>query len=304
MKKLIIIILLVIIIPYIVVGVFATDENISNMRFFYVDNLSVRVMRDKTNEIEDVPLESYVMGVLAGEMPIEFDVEALKAQSVAARSYVLKEIEKNKDKDYDVVDTVMNQVYLDEFQLKEKFSDEEINKLKSVVNSTRGEYLTYNNDIAQTLFFSTSTGKTENSEEIFQESLPYLRSVDSTWDEEVSPVFNDQEEYSLQDFLSRLNLKYNKKITTKVLETTSTGRIKKIQINESVFSGSDIYSKFKLRSTYFNIEQQDDLIIIHTKGFGHGVGMSQYGALAMAKRGYKYDEILSYYYQGTEIKKI
>ena len=304
MKKLITVILLVIIIPYIVVGVFATDENISNMRFFYVDNLSVRVMRDKTNEIEDVPLESYVMGVLAGEMPIEFDVEALKAQSVAARSYVLKEIEKNKDKDYDVVDTVMNQVYLDEFQLKEKFSDEEINKLKSVVNSTRGEYLTYNNDIAQTLFFSTSTGKTENSEEIFQESLPYLRSVDSTWDEEVSPVFNDQEEYSLQDFLSRLNLKYNKKITTKVLETTSTGRIKKIQINESVFSGSDIYSKFKLRSTYFNIEQQDDLIIIHTKGFGHGVGMSQYGALAMAKRGYKYDEILSYYYQGTEIKKI
>ncbi|MBQ9181583.1 MAG: stage II sporulation protein D [Bacilli bacterium] len=307
MKKLLIAILSIIVIPYLVVSSLATEEKIADLRFYYVDNLKVRVKRVSKDKIEEVPLEEYVMGVLAGEMPIEFDIEALKSQAVAARSYVLKEIETNQEKEYDVVDTVLNQVYLDQNELKEKFSNnyiENINKLKEAVNSTRGQYLSYDNKIAQTLFFSTSTGKTENSEEIFSTALPYLVSVDSKWDEEVSPVFNDSYTFSLNEFLNILGLKNNNKVTTKVLETTSTGRIKRIKINEREFSGSEVYSALNLRSTFFSIEQNNNTINVYTKGFGHGVGMSQYGALAMAKRGYKYDEILKYYYQGTEIKKI
>lgn len=307
MKKLLIAILSIIVIPYLVVSSLATEEKIADLRFYYVDNLKVRVKRVSKDKIEEVPLEEYVMGVLAGEMPIEFDIEALKSQAVAARSYVLKEIETNQEKEYDVVDTVLNQVYLDQNELKEKFSNnyiENINKLKEAVNSTRGQYLSYDNKIAQTLFFSTSTGKTENSEEIFSTALPYLVSVDSKWDEEVSPVFNDSFTFSLNEFLNILGLKNNNKVTTKVLETTSTGRIKRIKINEREFSGSEVYSALNLRSTFFSIEQNNNIINVYTKGFGHGVGMSQYGALAMARRGYKYDEILKYYYQGTEIKKI
>ena len=307
MKKLLFAILSIIVIPYLVVSSLATEEKIADLRFYYVDNLKVRVKRVSKDIIEEVPLEEYVMGVLAGEMPIEFDIEALKSQAVAARSYVLKEIETNQEKEYDVVDTVLNQVYLDQNELKEKFSNnyiENINKLKEAVNSTRGQYLSYDNKIAQTLFFSTSTGKTENSEEIFSTALPYLVSVDSKWDEEVSPVFNDSYTFSLNEFLNILGLKNNNKVTTKVLETTSTGRIKRIKINEREFSGSEVYSALNLRSTFFSIEQNNNTINVYTKGFGHGVGMSQYGALAMARRGYKYDEILKYYYQGTEIKKI
>ena len=237
-------------------------------------------------------------------MPLEFDDEALKAQSVAARTYVLKQMDNNKLKDYDVVDTVMNQVYLDSNELKEKYSDIEIDKIKKIVSATKGEYLTYNNEIAQALFFSTSVGKTENSEEVFSEAVPYLVSVDSSWDEDVSPVFNDSKKFKLNNFLSLLNLKSNNKVVTKVLETTSTGRIKKIIINEREFSGSDVYKNLGLRSTYFKIEQEGEYVIVYTKGYGHGVGMSQYGALAMARRGHNYNEILNYYYKGTELKKV
>ena len=304
MKKIITGLLLIIIIPYVVVTTCIDEEEI---KFHFVSNKTVRVKREATGEIIEVPFEEYVKGVLAGEMPISFEKEALKAQAVATRSYVLKKMEDSKNNDYDVVDTVMNQVYLDDAYLKEAWQDtfdEKNNKLKEVIVETRGEYLTYNGEIVEAFFFSTSTGKTENSGEVFMTQLPYLKSVDSSWDEEVSPVFNDSEEFSVSDFCTKLNIPYNDKISIDVIKTTSTGRIKQIKINEKEFTGNEVTSALELRSTYFTINQVGNNIIIKTKGYGHGVGMSQYGALAMAKKGYTYDEILKYYYQGVEISKL
>lgn len=304
MKKIITGILLIIIIPYIVVSTCIDEEEI---KFYFVSNRTVRVKKEATGEIVTVPFEEYVKGVLAGEMPISFEKEALKAQAVAARSYVLKKMEDSKNKDYDVVDTVMNQVYLDDNYLKEKWQDkfdEKNNKLKEVIIETRGEYLTYNGEVAEAFFFSTSTGKTENSGEVFVTQLPYLKSVDSSWDEEVSPVFNDREEYSVSDFCTRLNVPYKEKISIQIIKTTSTGRIKQIKINGVELTGNQVTSALNLRSTYFTINQTGSNVIIETKGYGHGVGMSQYGALAMSKKGYTYDEILKYYYQGVEISKL
>ena len=293
----------IIIIPYLIVNK-SVDEEI---KFYYVSNKFVRVKRDSTEEIISVPFEEYIKGVLAGEMPISFHKEALKAQAVAARSYVLKKMETSKEKEYDVVDTVMNQVYLDEETLKERWKEKYIennNKLKEVIIETKGEYLTYDNQIVEAFFFSTSTGKTENSGEVFMTQLPYLTSVDSTWDEEVSPVFNDSVEYSVSDFCTKLNIPYKENITIEILKTTSTGRIKNLKINNKEFSANEVVNALKLRSTYFNIKQINSNIIINTKGYGHGVGLSQYGALAMAKKGYSYEEILKHYYQGVEISKL
>ena len=304
MKKIITGILLIIIIPYIVVSTCIDEEEI---KFYFVSNRTVRVKKEATGEIVTVPFEEYVKGVLAGEMPISFEKEALKAQAVAARSYVLKKMEDSKNKDYDVVDTVMNQVYLDDNYLKEKWQDkfdEKNNKLKEVIIETKGEYLTYNGEVAEAFFFSTSTGKTENSGEVFVTQLPYLKSVDSSWGAEVSPVFNDREEYSVLDFCTSLNIPYKEQISIQIIKTTSTGRIKQIKINGVVFTGNQVTSALNLRSTYFTINQTGNNIIIETKGYGHGVGMRQYGALAMSKRGYTYDEILKYYYQGVEISKL
>ncbi len=304
MKKIILIILVIIFIPYIIVSLFIKTDDI---KFYYTEGMNVRVKREETNTVEVVPFEDYVVGVLAGEMPVNFELEALKAQAVAARTYVMKKMSDNKNEDYDIVDTVQNQVYINDEELKNKWKDkyqERINKVKQAVLETKSEYLSYNGKVIEAFFFSTSVGKTENSEEVFKQALPYLRSVDSTWDEEVSPVFNDSKEYSLQEFFERLNLKYSDQVNVEILDTTSTGRIKKIKINDKKFTGSEVYKSLNLRSTFFNINQVGSNVIINTKGYGHGVGMSQYGALAMAKKGYKYDEILKYYYQNVQIEKI
>ena len=303
MKKLIITTLIIILIPFVIVTIFIKDETI---KFNFISNSVVRVKRENGN-IDRVFFEEYVKGVLAGEMPTSFDLEALKAQAVAARSYDLKKMEQNKEQDYDVVDTVMNQVYLDDATLKEKWKDkyeEKNNKIKQAIVETKGEYMTYNNEVIEAFFFSTSTGKTENSGEVFQTQLPYLKSVDSAWDEEVSPVFSQDNNLSLEEFYQKLNIEYNPNLKIEITKTTSTGRIKELKINNHEFKANDIYQKLNLRSTFFDIKQKDNQVEITTKGYGHGVGMSQYGALAMAKKGYKYQDILKYYYQGVEIKKL
>ncbi len=303
MKKLILVTILVILIPFIVVSLFIrTDE----IKFHYMTNIVVRVKDEETNKITEVPFEKYIKGVLAGEMPANFELEALKAQAVASRSYVLVKMQQNQNSDYDVVNTVNNQVYLTDDELKEKWKDDytsKINKIKTAVLETKGEYLSYNGEVAEALFFSTSTGETENSEEVFSSKVPYLRSVSSSWDE-ASPVFEDTATFTLTDFYQKLGLEYQEKIEIEVLETTSTGRIKKLKINGNEFNGRDVATKLSLRSNYFEIVQNEQNVTITTKGFGHGVGMSQYGALGMAKEGYTYEEILKHYYQGTEIKKI
>ena len=304
MKKILLFSILIIIIPYIIVSIFIQDKEI---KFEYVSNITVRVKRNEKNVIEVIPLEKYVQGVVAGEMPVSFELEALKAQAVAARSYVMKHMEYNKENDYDVVDTVVNQVYLDEDYLKEAWKDkyvEKINKIKTAIIETKGEYLLYDDKIVDALFFSTSVGKTENCEEIFDTSVPYLKSVESSWDSKTSPVFSETTTFTKKDFYEKLGLEISGKLKIKVNSTTSTGRIKEIVINGKSFSSTEVRTKLGIKSTYFNISENDKNIVVTTKGYGHGVGMSQYGAEGMAKEGYTYDQILKYYYQGVEIKQI
>lgn len=305
MKKIIVLLFFVILIPYFIVTLFISEQKANEFQFG--SNLVVRVKREKTGEIEEVPFESYVLGVLAGEMPIRFHEEALKAQAVAARSYVLKKMEANQDKEYDIVDTVMNQVYLDTDYLKNAWKEDyskNIEKLKKVIFETTGEYLSYEGDVIEAFFFSTSTGMTENSGEVFQKQLPYLVSVKSEWDQDVSPVFQENVTLSLYDFYTKLGLPYNQNLKIEVTKTTSTGRVKELCINGVSFTGSEVYSKLGLRSTFFSIVKDGTNVVITTKGYGHGVGMSQWGANAMAKDGSTYDQILKHYYNGVEIDEI
>lgn len=302
-KKILLFSFFILIIPYIVVTIFIRDDEI---KFNFSKNTMVRVYREDLNIVDNIPLEEYVAGVLAGEMPVDFEIEALKAQAVAARSYVMKQIERNIKKEYDVVDTVTNQVYLDKEYLmtvwKSSYTDN-MNKIKTAVLSTKGEYLSYDGKVAEALFFSTSPGVTENSEDIFTSKVAYLRSVESKWDE-ISPVYETSKTYTLNEFYNLLGLTYNNNLQIEILEKTQTGRIKKIKINNKEFTSNTICSKLSLRSTYFEITQSGNIVIINNKGYGHGVGMSQYGAQGMAQYGYDYKSILEYYYTNIEIKKI
>ena len=305
MKKVIILILMLIGIPYLITICFIKKDD--EIKFYFSSNTTVRIKRNATGKIDNVLLEDYIVGVLAGEMPVSFEIEALKAQAVAARTYVMKRLVNNKDNDYDIIDTTLNQVYLDNDELKKKWGNNYvnyINKLKTAVLETSGEYITYKDNIIDALFFSTSVGATENSEEVFVSALPYLRSVDSSWDAEVSPVFSENNTFSLKEFYNKLNLTYSNNLSIDVLQTTSTGRIKKIKINGTTFNGTTVAGKLGIRSDYFNISRDNDTVLVTTKGYGHGVGMSQYGAEAMAKKGYTYDKILKHYYKDVDIKKI
>lgn len=303
MKKVIITILFIILIPYLVVTIFIKNNEI---KFKFISNNFVRVKRENTNLIEEIPFEEYVKGVLAGEMPSSFHIEALKAQAVAARTYVLKKMEENKSKDYDIVDTIKNQVYLDDETLKKNWGKnytKNINKIKQAIIETKGEYLTYNNEIITAFFFSTSNGKTENCEEVFKEKLPYLKSVNSSWDLDVNPNYKVEKTISLKEFYNKLGLNYNKNLTIKVLNYTEGNSIKTIKINNKTYKGTDVRYKLNLKSADFTIEQNEDNVKITTRGNGHGVGMSQYGANAMALKGNTYDKILKYYYKDVEITK-
>lgn len=305
MKKIIIFTFFIIIIPYFILNLYS--KNIKEIELKTDENIKVRVKRLQKDKIDEIELNEYVLGVLAGEMPISFELEALKAQAVASRSYVLKRLDYNKDKDYDVVDSVTNQAYLDNEHLKKAWGDnyiKNINKLKTAVNETFNEYLECDGQIADALFFSTSNGYTENSELVFNFAVSYLKSVSSPWDKEVTTAFKTTKEMSLQEFYERLNLPYQEKIKIENIDRSATNRILKIKINNQEFTGREIYNKLKIRSTDFTIEQENTNVIITTIGYGHGVGMSQYGALGMAKKGYNYKEILTHYYQNTQIKKI
>lgn len=306
MKKIIFITVIIIFIPFLIVNFYKIDEK-EEIKIKYMSNTIIRVKRMSTGNIDSIPFEEYIVGVLAGEMPIYFDKEAFKAQAVAARSYAFKRMEYNKDNDYDVVDSVMNQVYLDDNYLKDVWGDNyivNINKLREAVNETALEYLDYNGEVIDAMFFSTSNGYTEDAATVFSVDLPYLKSVKSGWDERTSSAFRSTTTMNINDFYSKIGLEYSDNFDVRVLKRSSTNRIITISVNGKEFSARTLYDKLSLKSTDFSLKRDGDKVIIDTIGYGHGVGMSQYGAKGMAEEGYNYKEILSYYYSGTSIKKI
>ena len=305
MKKLIVLTILLIFIPFVIAIYY--NNNIKEIELKYINNINIRVLRNKTDTIIIIPLDVYIVGVLAGEMPISFDIEALKAQAVASRSYAMKRIEYNKNNNYDVMDTIMNQVYLDDDYLKEAWGNSyvrNINKLRKAVNETLDEYVTYDDEIIDAMFFSTSNGYTENVEDVFNFSLPYLRKVDSPWDKSISSAYKTSKIITLKDFYSNLELNYNKNLNVEIVKRSSSNRILLLNINNKEFKGTDVQNMLGLRSNDFEINLLGDSVKIDMYGYGHGVGMSQYGALGMALNGYNYKEILEYYYTNTKVKKI
>lgn len=292
--------------PFIIVYCSPSEDTIE-LKLNYGSDRVIRVKRVNGGSIDSIGLEEYIVGVLAGEMPIYFELEALKAQAVAARSYALKRMEYNKNNEYDVVDSIMNQVYLDRDYLKEVWGSSytsNINKLIRAVNETSGEYLDYDGGIADALFFSTSNGYTENSDVVFSFDVPYLKSVDSKWDESVSSVFHSSITISVSDFLQKMKISNSDKVVFSDIVKSDTGRVISININGVDFKGMDVYNNLGLKSLDFSLEQVGSNVVINTSGYGHGVGMSQYGALGMAKNGYNYRDILFHYYTGVTIKKI
>ncbi|MCA1320263.1 stage II sporulation protein D [Bacillus tianshenii] len=272
--------------------------------------IDVAVYRANKDVIENIPLEEYVVGVVASEMPAEFEEEALKAQALAARTFILRHLlagEKiGTPEGADVTDTVSHQVYKGIEELKVQWDEPgeyewKLAKVTAAVKATAGQILTYNNEPITASFFSTSNGKTENSEEYWPNEIPYLRSVESPWDID-TPKFLTHVSISVADFQNKLGVQLGSDGTVgKITARTTGNRVDTVEIAGKQLTGREVREKLKLRSSDFSWERKGDNIVITTKGYGHGVGMSQYGANGMALEGKKHSDIVAHYYKGVQI---
>lgn len=268
----------------------------------------VSVMRVSNDEVENVPVEQYVAGVVSSEMPTEFEMEALKAQAVAARTFTVNFLlNGEKNGNYDLTDSTQHQVYKGEQELQEQWGaeyQEKMNKINQAVKETEGQIITYNKAPITASFFSTSNGYTENSEDYWESEVAYLRSVESPWDKN-APEFTSQTTLSVAEVSEALQipLQDDKKIPMEISHTDS-GRVKEITVAGNAFTGPEFRDKLGLRSSDFTIEQSDNHLIFTTQGYGHGVGMSQYGANGMAAEGKNYEDIIHYYYTDVEISQV
>ncbi len=244
-------------------------------------------------------LEDYIIGVVAAEMPASFNVEALKAQAIAARTYAMKKTSQGKI----LQDSVADQVYENEGELRNKWGasfDYYYNRVKSAVDSTKGMVMMYGGNYIEALYHSISNGKTELPKYVWNSNYPYLVSVDSSWDKNVKN-YEVTKNLDYQTISSKLGTSVNQDTTIEILSLNESGRVGQVKVGESIFSGVDFRMKLGLRSADFNINKTSSGLQITTRGYGHGVGMSQYGANEMAKQGYGYMQILTHYYTGINI---
>ena len=308
MKKILVVLISIIVIPLSITNFFY-EYKVKKISTGFITNKKETIVRvlKSDNTVENIDLEDYLVGVVSAEVPVSFEEEAIKAQAVAARTYALKQMQNRKDGTYDVTDDTSSQVYQSDEQLRNKWQgkyDEYIAKIRKCVNETQGQYLTYNDEIIYAFFFSTSNGKTEDNKDVFGKDLPYLKVVDSSFDENETSGFMVSKTISLTEFYQKLGLPYSENLDITDIENTQSGRVKNIKVNNVSFTGRNFQSKLSLRSNDFKIEKKENNVVITTKGYGHGVGMSQYGANALAKQNKSYEEILKYYYQGTNIQKL
>ncbi len=279
-------------------------------------NITVPVFVTAKGKIQQVPLEQYVLGVVAAEMPDRFAGEALKAQAIAARTYIIhKMLEARADRSrtpFFIKDSTVDQVYIEASAMQRKWAAandrEGLARLKAAVQSTRGTIITYQNKPIDATYFSTSNGYTENSQDYWGEQVPYLQSVASPWDRLLSNRYKTTISMSYREFIRKLGIHSDspRALTRamKVMERTDGKRIKTIRIGQQTLSGRQFREKLDLRSTHFTWTLGNEQITITTYGNGHGVGLSQWGAQGMALKGVKAPQILKHYYRGVQLSTV
>lgn len=280
------------------------------------DSPAITVYDHREQALKKMDLETYIMGVTAAEMPASFPLEALKAQAVAARTYTVYHMLHNGCKQHDAdvcTSSACCQAYCDDTRMREKWgsSYKENKKLMAqAVDETLGQVLLYDGEPIEALYHSASGGRTENVEDIYGTELPYLRSVMSSAEAGTSKITGEKT-VSLQSFCDTVNKNWksaglttaNAAKKTVIEQTTQSGRVQKIRLGDVTATGRQVRSLFSLDSALFTITFTGNDVVFRTKGYGHGVGMSQTGANVMALGGSTYDEILHYYYTDVEIGK-
>jgi len=284
---------------------------------------SIKVKITSTGAIKELTVNEYLKGVLPSEMPPEYDIEALKAQAVVARTYLYQKIAAGGHGDADICDNAAHcQAYYStekilEIWKKSKGWDKETRdihakKVAEAVEQTENIAVTYNGRYIRAYFHACSGGKTENVSNIWgKQKIPYLVSVESLGEEDYKN-YSSKVKLSVSDLQAKLNeqqsIKCNINVDgrdiVKFLSYTDTGRVDKVEIGGAIYTAEKLRTLLGLRSTNFNVEYENGEVIFKVTGNGHGVGMSQVGANYYAKQGYTFDKIITHYYTGVDVTYI
>lgn len=260
-----------------------------------------------SGEVEQMDLETYLVNVVLGEMPADFELEALKAQAVVARTYTGRRMNQGKHEKASVcTDPSCCQGFRRiEDYLAQGGTQEAVDRVRQAVHETAGDVLVYEGSLIDATYFSCSGGFTEDAVAVWGKDVPYLQSVESPGEED-APRFSDELSLTAQELEEKLGIKGEGPLSEWFGAQTRTegGGVDEIEICGEVFTGKELRSLLGLRSTAFEVTVQEDHVLFQTRGFGHRVGMSQYGAQAMAQEGKTYREILSHYYQQTELSEL
>jgi len=265
------------------------------------------------DEKETMRLEDYLIGVVMAEMPLSFPAEALKAQAVAARTYTYRRLKNPKHEDFDLcADSRCCQAWIGEEQIREKLGDSwnvYVGKAEEAVHSTRGLVLTYEDMLIDAVYFSCSGGHTEDAVAVWGSDVPYLQGVVSDGEEDAAK-FRSCVSVSPEEFCSILRKENSRAVflgtPTEWIGTitqTDSGSVDTMELGGQTYTGTQLRRLFGLPSTLFDLTYKDGKMVFTVLGNGHRVGMSQYGAAAMAENGKTYEEILHHYYQGVSLQK-
>ena len=283
----------------------------------------ITVHNHETNTTHVVPLDEYIFHVVAAEMPASYDTEALKAQAVAARTYAFSKsaslfgdnANQCSPGHFDIcTDSSCCQSWKSISQLKERWGKDYnlyAKKVYDAVLSTDDLIITYDNKPINAMYHASSGGHTMNAEDVYGGSpVPYLRSVESPGEESYSG-YSDTVKFTHSEAAKLINENFGQRLTKNtvrdsfgVLSTDDNGYVYKVRVGDKRVTGRDIRHAFSLKSSNFTIKMTAKYVIIDVRGYGHGVGMSQSGAAAMAANGSRYDDILTHYYTGIQIKSI
>ena len=298
----------VVILPSLVVMITGKNSNYNTEKNSKETKITVLM---PNGEIKEFEIEKYLYGVLAGEMPASFHTEALKAQAVAARTYIINKHENGDSdhKDADVcTDSTHCKAYLDSDAIKEKLGSgwekDYGSKIKDAITSTKGEIAVYDGKAIEAVFHSTGSGVTENAKDVWGKDVPYLTSVQSPGDT-LSPKYYSEITVSKDEFKRIISdaAGYDLAPYAGDAVLNESGSVNTIDLGGKVFKGTVVRQMFSLPSANFVIENADDHFVFKCRGKGHGVGMSQYGAEYFAENGMDYKDILKTYYKGVEIVK-
>lgn len=279
---------------------------------------TINLINTTTNETLQIGLDEYLLGVVSAEMPASYDIEALKAQAVVARTYTMYTITHNGSKHGDgtiCTSSTCCQAWISKEDRMNKWSEEERDsnwqKIEEAVYSTKGQVIEYNGEVIDAFFHSNSGGKTEVPVNVWGGTdFPYLQVVETAGEDEYSQ-YSSEVNFSKQDFITKMKAKYsdftidwNETECIKIIEYTDSGRARTVKVGNKEISGVEARSIFGLKSANFEVSIDGDNIKFSVLGYGHGVGMSQTGADAMAKNGSTYEEIISHFYTGIKIVSI